>query len=196
MAPRHGEKNFTVGYPLGWGPALGFGHIGNPNTFLPTIQSRLVQIDLSTCKGNSGGGLFNMRGEIVGMVHAVIQTETPQGEQHCSRFAFAVPGTFLHQAVNALIRGNQPEFPKLGIQMAFVKKGIQWHVAVAKATGPALKGGLQKGDILLSIEGMAIKSASQLKSYLIEHTMPGQQVAIRILRGDKEKLAHVMLEKS
>ncbi len=194
--PEPGEEVFTVGYPLGWGPALGFGRIGNPNTFLPTVQSRLMQIDLSACSGNSGGGLFNVRGEIVGVVHAIIQTETTQGERRCSRFAFAVPGPLVHRIATALIQGRHPEFPKLGIQMTAVKKGTQWRVAVGKATGPARKGGLRKGDILLSIEETAITSPGQLKNYLIERTTPGQRVAIRILRGQNEKLLHVILGKS
>ena len=58
-----GERVFTVGYPLGWGPAISYGYIGNPNTFLQTVQSRLLQVDLSACSGNSGGGLFNAHGE-------------------------------------------------------------------------------------------------------------------------------------
>ncbi len=194
--PEPGEEVFTVGYPLGWGPALGFGRIGNPNTFLPTVQSRLMQIDLSACSGNSGGGLFNVRGEIVGVVHAIIQTETTQGERRCSRFAFAVPGPLAHRITTALIQGKHLEFPKLGIQMTVVKKGIQWRVAVAKASGPARKGGLRKGDILLSIEETTITSPAQLKNYLIERTTPGQRVAIRILRGQNEKLLQVILGKS
>ncbi len=191
--PEPGEEVFTVGYPLGWGPALGFGRIGNPNTFLPTVQSRLMQIDLSACSGNSGGGLFNVRGEIVGVVHAIIQTATTQGERRCSRFAFAVPGPLVHRIATALIQGKHLEFPKLGIQMTVVKKGIQWRVAVAKASGPARKGGLRKGDILLSIEETAITSPAQLKNFLIERTTPGQRVAIRILRGRDEKLLYVKL---
>ncbi len=77
--------------------------------------------------------------------------------------------------------------------MTLVKKGIQWRVAVAKASGPARKGGLRKGDILLSIEETAITSPAQLKNFLIERTTPGQRVAIRILRGRDEKLLYVKL---
>ncbi len=51
--PQPGQEVFTVGYPLGWGPAIMFGRVGNPNTFLPTANARLMQLDLSTCSGNS-----------------------------------------------------------------------------------------------------------------------------------------------
>jgi serine protease Do len=57
-----------------------------------TVASRLFQLDLSVCSGNSGwGGLFNERGEVVGLVHAMIQTEQVLGNGGCSRMAFAIP---------------------------------------------------------------------------------------------------------
>ena len=194
--PEQGDPLFTVGYPLGWGPAVGFGRLGNPNTFLPTAQTRLMQVDLSACSGNSGGGLFNGKGELVGMVQAIIQTETTQGERRCSRFAFAVPGKLVQRMVTALIDGENPKFPRVGIKMTVVKMGTRWRVAVAKASGPARKGGMRKGDILLSIENNEITSAAQLKNYLIEHTAPGQHVTFTVQRGDHEHTLHVRLGES
>jgi serine protease Do len=191
--PQPGDEVYTVGYPLGWGPAVGFGRVGNPNTFLPTVESRLYQIDLSACSGNSGGGLFNKKGEIVGVVHAIIQTETMQAERRCSRFAFSVPGPLVQRIVGALIQGAEPRFSRLGISMKPVKAGIRWQLAVAEATGPAQEAGIQKGDILLAIENMEITDAAQLKTYLIERTEPGQRVRMRILRANKEQVIDVVL---
>ena len=191
--PEPGDEVFTVGYPLGWGPAVGFGRIGNPNTFLPTVDSRLFQLDLSACSGNSGGGLFNADGEVVGVMHAIIQTETIQGERRCSRFGFAVPGRLVQRIANALIQGTQPKFSKMGIQLKVVKMGTRWMVAVADPSGPALEGGIQKGDILLAIDNTEITDAAQLKNYLIERTEPGQKVRVRVLRGDKEQVLSVTL---
>ena len=191
-----GERVFTVGYPLGWGPAISYGSIGNPDTFLQTIQSRLLQVDLSACSGNSGGGLFNTQGEIVGLIHAIIQTETTREERRCSRFAFAVPGPLVHKIVTALIEGKPFHFSKLGLQLTSVKIGRQWHMAVAQATGPARRAGFKKDDVLLSIDDRPVESASQLKTYLIEHTRPFQPVRIRILRDHKEKVIQAILGKA
>ena len=188
-----GERVFTVGYPLGWGPAVSYGTIGNPQTFLPTVPSRLVQIDLSACSGNSGGGLFNAEGKIVGVIHAIIQTETPQENRRCSRFAFAVPGPVVLKIVTALKDGKPFRFSKLGLQLTTVKIDNQWHVAVEKAADPARRAGFKKGDVLLAVDNHRIQSAGQLKNYLIEHTEPFQRVTIRILRGQKEKLLRVTL---
>ena len=194
--PEAGDELFTVGYPLGWGPALGFGRLGNPNVFLPTSNSRLFQIDLSACSGNSGGGFFNVNGEVVGVVHAMIQTESIQGERRCSRFAFAVPGVLAHRIVTALISGEQPAFSKLGIQLTVVKMGTRWRVAVSEAAGPAFEGGIRKGDILLSIEDTAITDGVQLKNYLIERTIPGQKVSVTVLRGQTKQVLYVTLGKA
>ncbi len=191
-----GERVFTVGYPLGWGPAVSYGYVGNSRTFLQTVQSRLLQIDLSACSGNSGGGLFNSQGEITGLIHAIIQTETTREERRCSRFAFAVPGPLVHRIVTALMQGKPFHFSTLGLQLTSVKIGPQWRMAVDRATGPARRAGFKKGDVLLSIDDRPVESASQLKTYLIEHTRPSQPVGIRIIRDHKEKVIRVILGKA
>ncbi len=194
--PDPGEEVFTIGYPLGWGPAIAFGRIGNPSAFLPTIDTRLFQIDLSVCAGNSGGGLFNTRGELIGIMHAMIQTTSERGEQPCSPLAFASPGTLVHRVTSALINGEQPGFSKLGTTLTAVRMGTRWRVAVAEANGPAREGGVQKGDVLLAVDNADIADGAQLKNYLSERTRPGQQVAIRVLREGKEHVLHVILGKS
>jgi len=181
-----GDHVFTVGYPLGWGPAVAYGRIGNPNTFLPTADTRLLQADLSACSGNSGGGLFNATGELVGIMHAIIKTDQGQGDQRCSRMAFAVPAILAQRIVAALAEGKQPGFSRLGIHMAPIRIGARWRVSVGDAAGPAKEGGVQKGDILMAINGMEITDAAQLKNYLMERTTPGQTVLLRVLRGDQE----------
>ena len=194
--PDPGEEVFTIGYPLGWGPAIAFGRIGNPSTFLPTVDTRLLQIDLSVCAGNSGGGLFNAGGELIGIMHAMIQTTSERGEQPCSPLAFAAPGQLVHRVTSALIHGEQPGFSKLGTALTAVRMGTRWRVAVAEANGPAREGGVQKGDVLLAIENTDIADGAQLKNYLIERTVPGQNVTLRILREGKEHVLHVTLGKS
>lgn len=181
-----GDEVFTIGYPLGWGPAIGFGKMGNPNTFLPTVQSRLHQMDLSTCSGNSGGGLFNQHGEIVGVVHAIIQTETTESDRRCSRFAFAVPGTLAHRIVTDLIQGRTTQFSTLGIQLTTIQENNQWKVAVAKATGPAQIGGVRKGDVILSIDNYSVHTPAELKTFLMEQTTPGQKITLHIRRDQRQ----------
>jgi serine protease Do len=188
-----GMEVFTVGYPLGWGPTMAFGRLGNTNTFLQTIDTRLIQADLSVCSGNSGGGLFNERGEIIGILHAVIQTDKEETQAHCSRMTFAVPGILVQRVVNATIAGQPVRFSKLGVHMASVKDGTKLRVAVKDVTEPAKSAGIQKHDILLAIEDTEILDGAQLKNYLIERTHPGQEVSIKVRRIDADLTFHVVL---
>lgn len=188
-----GIEVFTIGYPLGWGPTMAFGRLGNTNTFLPTAETRLIQADLSACNGNSGGGLFNTRGEVVGIMHAIIQTEKDETQAHCSRMTFAIPGILAERIVNAALAGKPLTFSKLGIHMTSVKDGTKWRMAAKDVADPAKEAGIQKHDILLAIEDTEILDAAQLKNYLIERTTPSQRVAVKVRRIDADLTFTVVL---
>ena len=192
----YGDEVFTVGYPMGRGPALSFGQVGNPNTFLSTTQSRLLQVDLSACRGNSGGGLLNHDGHLVGLVHAIIQAEGLETERGCSRFGFVLPGMLVKRVVDAALTGKAPGFSVLGIHLETLKEGNRWVLGVAKATGPSRHAGFKKGDILVAIDEVQITSASQLKNYLLERTTPGQTVGLLVQRGESQRTISVILGKS
>jgi serine protease Do len=184
--PPVGSEVFTVGYPMGWGPTMAFGRIGNANTFLQTVETRLIQADLSACSGNSGGALFNVEGEVVGILHAVIQTDKDESHVYCSQMAFAIPGTLAARIVSAAIEGKPLAFSKLGIHMTAVKDGTKWRIAVKDVAEPAKSAGIQKHDILLAIEDTEILDAAHLKNYLIERTAPGQRVAVKVRRAEAD----------
>lgn len=184
--PAVGSEVFTVGYPMGWGPTMAFGRIGNANTFLQTVDTRLLQADLSACSGNSGGALYNEAGEVVGIMHAVIQTDKEESQVFCSQMAFAIPGTLASRIVAAAIEGKPLAFSKLGIQMTAVKDGTKWRMAVKDVSEPAKAAGIQKHDIILAIEDTEILDAAHLKNYLIERTLPGQRVSVKVRRAEAD----------
>lgn len=179
-----GQDVFTVGYPMGWGPTMSFGHLGNTNTFLQTVDTRLIQADVAACSGNSGGGLFNDRGDVVGIMHAIIQTERDDSTAHCSRMAFAIPAVLAERIVNAALEGKPLAFSKMGIHMMPVKDGTKWRMAVKDVMEPAKSAGIQKHDIIIAVEDTEIDDAAHLKNYLIERTSPGQRVAVKVRRID------------
>jgi serine protease Do len=188
-----GIEVFTVGYPLGWGPTMAFGRLGNTSTFLPTVETRLIQADLSACSGNSGGGLFNVHGEIIGILHAIIQTEKEETKVHCSRMTFAIPGSLAERIVSAALAGKPLAFSKLGVLMTSVRDGTKLRMAVKDVADPAKAAGIQKHDILLAIEDIEILDGAQLKNYLIERTTPGQEVSVTVRRIDANLTFHVVL---
>jgi serine protease Do len=186
QTPAVGSEVFTVGYPMGWGPTMAFGRIGNANTFLQTVETRLLQADLSACSGNSGGALYNQVGEVVGILHAVIQTDKDETHVFCSQMAFAIPATLAARIVASVIDGKPVAFSKLGIHMTAVKEGTKWRMAVQDVAEPAKGAGIQKHDILLAIEGTEILDAAHLKNYLIEQTVPGQRVSVKVRRAEAD----------
>lgn len=179
-----GQEVFTVGYPMGWGPTMSFGHLGNTNTFLQTVDTRLIQADVAACSGNSGGGLFNEKGEVVGIMHAIIQTERDDSTAHCSRMAFAIPALLAERIVTAALDGKPLTFSKMGIHMVAVKDGTRWRMAVKDVMEPAKSAGIQKHDIIIAVDDTDIQDAAHLKNYLIERTTPGQQVSVKVRRID------------
>lgn len=179
-----GQDVFTVGYPMGWGPTMSFGHLGNTNTFLQTVDTRLIQADVAACSGNSGGGLFNDKGEVVGIMHAIIQTERDDSTAHCSRMAFAIPALLAERIVTAALDGKPLTFSKMGIHMVAVKDGTRWRMAVKDVMEPAKSAGIQKHDIIIAVDETDIQDAAHLKNYLIERTRPGQQVSVKVRRID------------
>jgi serine protease Do len=185
-APLVGSEVFTVGYPMGWGPTMAFGRIGNANTYLQTVETRLLQADLSACSGNSGGALYNQSGNVVGVMHAVIQTDKDESHVFCSQMAFAIPGTLASRIVAAAIEGKPLTFSKLGIYMTAVKEGTKWRMAVKDVSEPAKAAGIQKHDILLTIDDTEILDAAHLKNYLIERTVPGQHVSVKVRRAEAD----------
>ena len=183
---RPGQDIFTVGYPMGWGPTMSFGHLGNTSTFLQTVDTRLIQADVAACSGNSGGGLFNESGAVVGIMHAIIQTERDDSTARCSRMTFAIPAILAERIVNAAIAGKPLTISKMGIHMMPVKDGTKWRMAVKEVMEPAKSAGIQKHDIIIAVEDTEIDDAAHLKNYLIERTTPGQRVAVKVRRIDTD----------
>jgi serine protease Do len=163
---------------------MSFGHLGNTNTFLQTVDGRLIQADVAACSGNSGGGLYNDKGEVVGIMHAIIQTERDDSTARCSRMAFAIPAPLAERIVGAALEGKPLTFSKMGIQMTAVRDGTRWRMAVKDVSEPAKSAGIQKHDLIIAIDETEIDDAAQLKNYLIERTTPGQQIRVKVRRAD------------
>jgi len=188
-----GQEVFTVGYPMGWGRTMSFGHLGNTNTFLQTVDGRLIQADVAACSGNSGGGLFNDKGDVVGIMHAIIQTERDDSTAHCSRMAFAIPALLAERIVKSAIDGKPLTFSKMGIHMMAVKDGTKWRMAVKEVNEPSKSAGIQKHDIIIAVDETEINDSPHMQHYLIERTTPGQQVRAKVRRSDADLTCTVTL---
>jgi serine protease Do len=199
-----GQSVMAVGNPLGeLGGTVTGGMISALNRSV-TIQGSssvntmsLIQMDASVSPGNSGGGLFNMNGELVGIVNAKSSSSDAEG------LGFAIPiNDAIKVAQELLENGYVTGRPYLGITYLAVtdaqtasQLGVNAYgvyvVEVVKG-GPAEKAGLQAGDRIVSVDGTEIASKDDLGTLMQKHTA-GDTLSITIAREGQMQTVNVTL---
>jgi len=199
-----GQSVMAVGNPLGeLGGTVTGGMISALNRSV-TIQGTsstntmsLIQMDASVSPGNSGGGLFNMNGELVGIVNAKSSSSDAEG------LGFAIPiNDAIKVAQQLLENGYVTGRPYLGITYLGVEDaqtaaqlGVNAYgvyvVEVVKG-GPAERAGLQSGDRIVSIDGTEIASKDDLGTLMQKHAA-GDTLSITIARNGQMQTVSVTL---
>ena len=199
-----GQSVMAVGNPLGeLGGTVTGGMISALNRSV-TIQGNssvntmsLIQMDASVSPGNSGGGLFNMNGELVGIVNAKSSSSDAEG------LGFAIPiNDAIKVAQELLENGYVTGRPYLGITYLAVtdaqtasQLGVNAYgvyvVEVVKG-GPAEKAGLQAGDRIVSVDGTEIASKDDLGTLMQKHAA-GDTLSITIARDGQMQTVNVTL---
>ena len=199
-----GQSVMAVGNPLGeLGGTVTGGMISALNRSV-TIQGSssvntmsLIQMDASVSPGNSGGGLFNMNGELVGIVNAKSSSSDAEG------LGFAIPiNDAIKVAQELLENGYVTGRPYLGITYLAVtdaqtasQLGVNAYgvyvVEVVKG-GPAEKAGLQAGDRIVSVDGTEIASKDDLGTLMQKHAA-GDTLSITIARDGQMQTVNVIL---
>ena len=199
-----GQSVMAVGNPLGeLGGTVTGGMISALNRSV-TIQGSssvntmsLIQMDASVSPGNSGGGLFNMNGELVGIVNAKSSSSDAEG------LGFAIPiNAAIKVAQELLENGYVTGRPYLGITYLAVtdaqtasQLGVNAYgvyvVEVVKG-GPAEKAGLQAGDRIVSVDGTEIASKDDLGTLMQKHAA-GDTLSITIARDGQMQTVNVTL---
>ena len=199
-----GQSVMAVGNPLGeLGGTVTGGMISALNRSV-TIQGSssvntmsLIQMDASVSPGNSGGGLFNMNCELVGIVNAKSSSSDAEG------LGFAIPiNDAIKVAQELLENGYVTGRPYLGITYLAVtdaqtasQLGVNAYgvyvVEVVKG-GPAEKAGLQAGDRIVSVDGTEIASKDDLGTLMQKHAA-GDTLSITIARDGQMQTVNVTL---
>ena len=199
-----GQNVMAVGNPLGeLGGTVTGGMISALNRSV-TIQGTnstntmsLIQMDASVSPGNSGGGLFNMNGELVGIVNAKSSDSDAEG------LGFAIPvNDAVKVAQELLENGYVTGRPYLGISYFAVtdaqtaaQLGVNAYgvyiVEVVKG-GPADKAGLQAGDRIVSMDGSEVATQSDLGTLMQDHKA-GDTIEITVARGGQMQTVNVTL---
>jgi serine protease Do len=147
----------------------------------------LLQTNAAVNPGNSGGGLFNMRGELIGVVNAKSSGDDVEG------LGFAIPINTVHEIITELIEhGFVRGRPALGITVSVARQQyfIQ-TITYIYVTDPGTTD-LQVNDILYTIEGVEINSSDDIASAISGKSV-GDKVEIVVLRNNKEVAVEVEL---
>ena len=199
-----GDNVLAVGNPLGeLGGTVTSGIVSALNRSV-SIQSSgsvntmsLIQMDASVSPGNSGGGLFNMNGELVGVVNAKSSDSDAEG------LGFAIPiNDAMKVAQDLLENGYVTGRPYMGItylavtdaqtaqQLGVNAYGI--YVADVVKGGPADKAGLKVGDRIVSIDGTEVAQKTDLGTIIQQHSA-GDTLSITVARGGQMQTVSLTL---
>ncbi|MBQ9280033.1 MAG: trypsin-like peptidase domain-containing protein [Clostridia bacterium] len=203
-----GDFVLAIGNPLGkLGGTVTYGYVSALERELDIDGStkNLMQVDAAVNPGNSGGGLFNINGELIGIVNAKSTGSNVEG------LGFAIPINDVHSVIeDILTHGYATNRPFLGVSLSnsayssrnsygsiwdYFYQQTQYGAAVESVLedSPAEKAGIQKGDIIISIDGKVISSASEVTAEVSEHEV-GEEIEIGLIRDNRTKTVKVTLE--
>ena len=155
-------------------------------TLSGNVTMNLIQTDCAINSGNSGGALFNLYGEVIGVTNAKYGTSSSSSAS-IDNIGFAIPINSIMNIVESIIEKGYISKPYIGISILDVsaetqKYGIPAGAAVQAVAenGPAAQAGLQSGDVITAVNGTAMTS-NELVSFIGQASI-GQQIVFSIYR--------------
>jgi len=156
-------------------------------TFSNNTTMNLLQTDCAINSGNSGGALFNLYGEVIGVTNAKYSGSSSTGEASIDNIGFAIPINSIMPIVESIIEKGYISKPYVGISIVNVSEeaqqyGIPAGVAIQAVVedGPAAQAGLQEGDIVTAVNGEAMTNTALVS--FIGASSVGDEVVFSIYR--------------
>jgi len=177
------------------------GQLALPATSSRSIQD-FIQTDAAINPGNSGGPLVNVRGEVIGINSAIA---SPTGFN--AGYGFAVPINLARAVMDQLIKTGHVEHAALGVLVRDASPEDAEYAGLGAVRGvvvqdygsgdsPAKSGGIQPGDIIVSVDGKPVEYVAQLQE-AIAFRKPGDAVSVEVARkGGKRETLHVTLQRA
>ena len=194
-AARVGDWVVAIGNPFGLGGTVTSGIVSAVyrNTGQGGAYDRYIQTDASINRGNSGGPLFDMRGNVIGINNAIF---SPSGGS--VGIGFAIPAEIAAPIVAELREGNAIERGFLGVGLQPIDDDFADALGLEQDRGEIIgnvqedsaadQAGLRAGDIIVTVAGQPVTS-DQTVSFLVANIAPGETVPITVLRdGDRIQL--------
>ena len=207
-----GDTVFAVGSPLGkeyMGTVTKGILSGKERTI--TVESttfsqmiEVLQTDAAINPGNSGGPLVNINGEVIGVTSMKLVQNEVEG------MGFAIPIEIVNTLIDKLEQGEKIERPLIGIEMTdvsnayylyrqgiIIPEDVEKGIVVIKTqeNSPAQKAGLQKGDIILSLNDTEIEDTAHFKYVLYKYEV-GDTIKIKYMRNNKIHETELTLDKN
>ena len=193
---RIGDWVLAIGNPFGLGGSVTAGIVSARQREINAgPYDDFIQTDASINKGNSGGPMFNMSGEVIGINTAIF---SPSGGS--VGIGFAVPSTLAHNVIEQIRKYGHPRRGWLGVNIQTVTDELAEGLKLPRARGalianvspgsPAAEAGIEKGDVILKFDGQEIGEMRRLPR-IVADTPIDKKVDVVLWRGGKEQTLQV-----
>jgi serine protease Do len=195
-AARVGDWVIAMGNPLGQGFSVSAGIVSARNRALSGTYDDYIQTDAAINRGNSGGPLFNMDGQVIGVNTAIL---SPNGGS--IGIGFSMASNVVARVVDQLKEFGETRRGWLGVRIQDVTADVADAMGLDKATGalitdvpdgPAKDAGLQTGDVILSFDGVGVADTRGLVRQ-VGNSPVGATVRVTVLREGKSQTIKVVL---
>jgi len=195
---RVGDWVVAIGNPFGFDSSVSAGILSARNRRINSgPYDNFIQTDAAINRGNSGGPLFNMDGEVIGINTAII---SPSGGS--IGIGFAVPASTAAPVIEQLRSFGETRRGWLGVRIQEVDEGIAETLGLGRVRGamvagvddkgPAKPAGLEAGDVILRFDGRDVKDSRELPR-IVANTAVGKAVDVVIFRKGKEETLKITL---
>ncbi|HEY0957984.1 MAG TPA: Do family serine endopeptidase [Novosphingobium sp.] len=188
---RVGDWVLAIGNPFGLGGTVTSGIISAVyrNTGSGSAYDRYLQTDASINRGNSGGPMFDMKGQVIGINNAIF---SPTGGS--VGIGFAIPAEIAAPIVERLKTGQTIERGYLGVRIQALNEDLADSLGIAHNRGEfiqavepgqaAAAAGLRAGDVVVRVDGKEV-TRDQTLSYIVANVQPGKRIPIELIRNGK-----------
>ncbi|MDA9881086.1 Do family serine endopeptidase [Candidatus Pelagibacter sp.] len=194
---RIGDWVIAIGNPFGLGGTVTSGIISARNRSIGLSRYEdYIQTDASINSGNSGGPLFDMNGDVIGINTAIL------GRNGSIGIGFSIPANSAKIVIDQLIEFGETKRGWLGVRIQDVSQEIAdvekldeprgALVASVAENSPSDKAGIKAGDIILEFNGVKINQMKELPA-IVAKTKVGKKVKVKIWRNQKEITKNVLL---
>ncbi len=194
---RVGDWVVAIGNPFGIGSTVTAGIVSAVHRGIQGggAYDRYIQTDASINQGNSGGPMFDLNGNVIGINTALI---SPTGGN--VGIGFAIPAEQAFPIIESLRKGQRPQRGYIGVSLQALDEDIAASLGIPKnqgelirsvtAGGPAARAGIQQGDVVVSVGGRPVTPDESL-AYLVSRQPIGSRVPIEVVRDGRRQTVNV-----